>query len=130
MGSTSSAGLKPFPNPSLLWRFGSVLVTAGIIGGAFGAHAIKQRVTPAQAEAWNTASHYSIYGGLGLLLISLHPRFPYHRFAGPAIALGTLIFSGSIMGLVLDKEKKYRFLGPITPIGGSLMMAGFLALAF
>jgi len=130
IGSTGSAGLKPFPNPALLWKTGSVLVTAGIVAGAFGAHAIKQRVTPSQAESWSTASHYAIYGGLGLLGMSLHPRFAYHRFAGPALALGTVIFSGSIMGLVLDKDKKFRFLGPITPMGGLLMMAGFFAMAF
>lgn len=47
-----------------------------------------------------------IFGGLGLLLLSFHPRFAYHRFAGPAIAAGSLIFSGSIFGLILDKDKQ------------------------
>jgi uncharacterized membrane protein YgdD (TMEM256/DUF423 family) len=42
-----------------------------------------------------------VYNGLALLLVSMHPRFATHRFAGPAIALGGLAFSGSIMGLVL-----------------------------
>ena len=46
-----------------------------------------------------------IYNGLGLLLVSLHPRFSFHRFAGPAIAVGSLLFSGSIMTLVLARDR-------------------------
>ncbi len=43
--------------------------------------------------------------GLGLLAISLHPRFSVHRWAGPAIVAGGGLFSGSIFPLVLDRER-------------------------
>lgn len=46
-----------------------------------------------------------MYNGLALLLVSLHPRFSSHRFSGPAIAAGGLIFSGSIMALVLGGDR-------------------------
>jgi hypothetical protein len=40
-----------------------------------------------------------------MLLISLHPRFAAHKFAGPAIAGGGFVFSSTIMALVLDRDK-------------------------
>jgi uncharacterized membrane protein YgdD (TMEM256/DUF423 family) len=66
---------------------------------------------------------FQIFNGLGLLVVSMHPRLGSHRFAGPAIALGTVLFSGSIMALVLTKDLK--FLGPVTPLGGIIMIAGY-----
>lgn len=75
------------------------------------------------------------------MLVSLHPRFAVHRFAGPAIALGSVVFSGSIFALVVNRDKyaspvansrhpvtndklRFKWLGPITPLGGTIMMAG------
>jgi hypothetical protein len=46
-----------------------------------------------------------IFNGLALFAISMHPRFSMHKFAGPAIAGGGIVFSGSIMALVLWREK-------------------------
>lgn len=65
-----------------------------------------------------------IYNGLGLLLVSMHPRFAGHRFAGPAILAGSIAFSGSIFGLVLGGDSA-KFLGPVTPLGGLTFMAGY-----
>ena len=48
-----------------------------------------------------------IYNGIALLALSLHPRFSRHRIAGPAIFMGTTIFSGSIWALTLDRERRY-----------------------
>ncbi|KDQ63653.1 hypothetical protein JAAARDRAFT_189204 [Jaapia argillacea MUCL 33604] len=123
--------LTTYPNPAFLWRVGALLTTAGVIAGAFGAHGLKRRpgITPDNIHAWETAAHYTIYNGLSLLLISLHPRFSTHRFAGPAIATGGFIFSSTIVALVLNRER-FKALGPITPMGGALMIAGYLSLAF
>ncbi|KAI0715279.1 hypothetical protein C8Q76DRAFT_730154 [Earliella scabrosa] len=133
---TSSTPLLPraagaFPGPGLLWRTGALIAAVGIVAGAFGAHGLQKKkgITTENLHAWQTASSYAIYNGLGLLLVSLHPRFSFHRFAGPAIAVGSLLFSGSIMTLVLARDR-FRWMGPITPIGGSIMIAGYLALAF
>lgn len=46
-----------------------------------------------------------IFNGLGLLAISLHPRFSTHRYAGMAILGGALLFSGSIAAMVLNRER-------------------------
>lgn len=44
-----------------------------------------------------------IGNGLGLMLVSMHRRFSVHPFAGPAILTGGVLFSGSIMVLVLKR---------------------------
>ncbi|ETW87345.1 hypothetical protein HETIRDRAFT_244337, partial [Heterobasidion irregulare TC 32-1] len=77
----------------------------GMIAGAFGSHGLKARpgITHEKVSAWTTAAHYTIFNGLGLLLVSNHPRFAIHRFAGPAIAVGGFIFSSSIMALILAR---------------------------
>ncbi|KAF9069147.1 hypothetical protein BDP27DRAFT_1326083 [Rhodocollybia butyracea] len=113
-----------------LWKAGAIITATAIGFGAFGAHGLKQRkdITPDRINAWNTAAHYAIFNGLGCLLVSMHPRFSAHRFAGPAIIAGTVAFSGSIFALTLNRDLK--FLGPITPLGGLLMIAGYLSLAF
>ncbi|KAG2072756.1 DUF423-domain-containing protein [Suillus decipiens] len=129
----SSTPLLPrdstFVTPSLLWKSGAILATVGMLAGAFGSHALKRRtgITAEGLSAWGTASHYAIFNGLALFVISMHPRFSTHRFAGPAIAGGGFVFSGTIMALVLWKLK---FFGPITPLGGITMIAGYIALAF
>ncbi|KAF7310985.1 DUF423-domain-containing protein [Mycena chlorophos] len=115
-------------NPTLLWKAGSAFVATGIITGAFGAHALSGRLSPDSLASFRTASTYSILNGLGLLVISGHPRFSTHRFAGPSIALGTLLFSGSIFALTLDRNLK--FLGPITPLGGMLLISGYISMIF
>jgi len=114
---------------SLLWRSGALLTATGMIAGAFGSHGLKSRLTPDQLSAWGTAANYAIFNGIALLAISLHPRFAAHRFAGPAIAAGGLVFSSTIFALTLSRDR-FRFLGPITPLGGSFMIAGYIALAF
>ncbi|KAI6044926.1 hypothetical protein EDC04DRAFT_177652 [Pisolithus marmoratus] len=137
---------RSVPSP-FLWRSGALLVTAGMVVGAFGAHALQRRpgITADNLLAWRTASNYAIMNGLGLLLISMHPKFSTHRLAGYAILGGGVVFSGSIMALVLWKKyalitvagpcrsayfSRMKFLGPITPLGGVIMMAGYAALAF
>ncbi|KAH9064277.1 hypothetical protein EDB87DRAFT_1396058 [Lactarius vividus] len=125
LSSRPSSG--SFPSALLLWR----TVAAGMLAGAFGAHGLKSKagITPDQVSAFSTAAHYAIYNGLGLCLISLHPRFSTHRFAGPAIAVGGFIFSTSIMALVFNKERS-RLFGPVTPLGGMLAILGYISLAF
>ncbi|KAG0708966.1 hypothetical protein DFH29DRAFT_993814 [Suillus ampliporus] len=130
----SSTPLLPrgstFVTSSLLWKGGAILAAAGMIAGAFGSHGLKRRsgITPEGLSAWGLASHYAIFNGLALLVLSMHPRFSTHKFAGPAIAGGGLVFSGSIMALVLWGQR-FKFLGPITPMGGIAMIAGYIALA-
>lgn len=52
-----------------------------------------------------------VYNGLALMMLSLHPRFSVHRFAGPAIVGGGLVFSGSIWCLVAARERYVAYSG-------------------
>ncbi|TFL06624.1 hypothetical protein BDV98DRAFT_559729 [Pterulicium gracile] len=114
----------------LIWKAGAVLTAGGIATGAFGAHGLKAKagITLDKIDSWKSASHYAMLNGLGLLLISRHPRFATH-WAPLAIAGGATVFSTSIFALVLDRDR-FKFLGPITPMGGMAMIIGYLALAF
>ncbi|KAH8110658.1 hypothetical protein DFH11DRAFT_1619512 [Phellopilus nigrolimitatus] len=124
-------GTTSFLSPRLLWKTGVAFAAVGVIAGAFGAHGLKKRpgIDADKIHSWETAAHYSIYNGLALMLLSMHPRFSLHRFAGPAIAAGGLVFSSSIVALVLNRDR-FKFLGTATPMGGAVMIAGYLSLLF
>ncbi|KAF8756206.1 hypothetical protein RHS01_04720 [Rhizoctonia solani] len=117
--------------PAFLWRTGAIYTFIGIATGAFGAHGLSKRpgILPAQIDSWKTAAHYAAINGVALMAVSLHPKFSTHRVAGPSIALGAALFSGSIYALVLNRDR-FKFLGPVTPLGGVALLAGYAALAF
>ncbi len=101
----------------------------GVAAGAFGAHALRARVDAAQLAVWHTAVLYQLVHGLGLLLVSalhtqLHPV--WQRWAVRLMLAGILMFSGSLYLLVLAGQ---RWLGAITPLGGSLMLLGWALVA-
>ena len=97
--------------------------------GAFGAHGLKNRVTPIQLEWWHTATEYFFYHALGLLAIGiLMKAIPGLSLKLPAgfIQAGIIIFCGSLYIMALGAP---RWLGAITPIGGLSMIIGWLSLA-
>jgi len=98
-----------------------------VVAGAFGAHGLKARLEPAQLEAWVTATQYHLVHSLVLLALALFAAHSGKSIKWPAslFSVGILLFSGSIYLLVLTK---LRFLGPITPIGGLLLILGWLSL--
>ncbi|KAK4687446.1 hypothetical protein P7C73_g2667, partial [Tremellales sp. Uapishka_1] len=119
-------------NPSTIWRSGALLTGAGMSFGAFGSHSLRSRF-PSLPErshtSWSTASSYLIYNGIALLAISLSPRVlapspRRYRIAASMILGGALTFSGSIFALVIWREKVGKILGPLTPLGGLVMIAG------
>ena len=97
--------------------------------GAFGAHALKLRLTPDLLAIFDTASRYQMFHALALLAagwaVSQWPSASA-RAAGWCFVAGTVVFSGSLYALSLSGV---RALGAITPIGGVLFMAGWLLLA-
>ncbi|KXS13537.1 DUF423-domain-containing protein [Gonapodya prolifera JEL478] len=107
--------------------------------GAFGAHGLKASLAKhpdgaARMKNWDTAAHYHLIHSVALLAIgfkqssqSATPLNKYFEYAGWLWATGVTFFSGSIYLLVLDSEKRYtRPLIPITPLGGSLLISGWL----
>lgn len=98
--------------------------------GAFGAHALKKMLPPDLLAVYQTAVNYHVYHALGLLavgLLALHlPESALLRWAGILLAVGVLVFSGSLYALSLSGIRK---LGAITPFGGVALIAGWLLLA-
>ena len=99
--------------------------------GAFGAHGLKARVDASMLQTWATASEYHIFHALALLLTGvLAKQFADASgvvIAGWVLFSGMAIFSGSLYLLVLTGQ---RWLGAITPIGGTLLIIGWLWLAW
>ena len=109
---------------------GSALGFVAVAAGAFGAHALRARLTPGDLEIFETAARYQMYHALALLGVAWAvSRWPGSAAvtAGWFFLAGTLVFSGSLYLLVLTGQ---RWLGAVTPIGGVALLAGWLALAW
>ncbi len=92
--------------------------------GAFAAHGLKDALAPVALGWWQTAVQYQMWHAVGLIALSTLPG----RLGLPAvlIAAGTIVFSGSLYIMALTG---LRWLGAVTPLGGLLMIAGWLLLA-
>ncbi|KAI9183628.1 hypothetical protein H9P43_004546 [Blastocladiella emersonii ATCC 22665] len=123
-----------------LWTTGCLLAASGVCLGAFGAHGLRKVVTDAsKIKSWETAAHYQLLHSVGIL-VSLAMRASDRGASSPTAATplsllparlftaGTLMFSGSIYCLVLNPAR-FRWMGPITPLGGLCMIGGWVALA-
>ena len=117
-------------NGSLLLALGAVSGAISVILGAFGAHALKARLSADVLSAFQTAVQYQMMHSLALIAVGLwllrHPEDMLSRYAALAFCFGILFFSGSLYGLTLGGP---RWLGPVTPIGGTLFIAGWLLFA-
>lgn len=102
-----------------------------VILGAFGAHGLKERVTPEQLAWWHTGVNYHFWHALGLfgigLLLLNQPALNAARSAGWLLQVGIVIFSGSLYAMTLGAP---RWFGAITPIGGLAFIAGWAVLAW
>lgn len=111
---------------------GAILILISIVLGAFGAHALKEVLLPAELASFETGVRYQMYHGLALLAIGLNTNaFGFSlKWVFNLILVGVILFSGSIYGLSLDElmQLKFSFLGPITPLGGLLMIIGWTIL--
>ncbi len=98
-----------------------------VVAGAFGAHGLKARLDPSQLDAWVTATQYHLLHSVVLLALALFAAQSGRSIRLPAglFSSGMLLFSGSIYLLALTKM---RWLGPVTPIGGVLLILGWLSL--
>ena len=108
---------------------GSILCGLGVILGAFGAHGLRERLTPEMLVVFETGVRYHLIHGLGLLAIAWAvSRWPdtYLNIAGYLFVAGILIFSGSLYVLAITG---IRWLGAITPIGGVCLIIGWGLLA-
>ena len=114
-----------------LRKLAAALGASGVSLGAFGAHALKGVLSkkPEGANNWKTAVSYQLLHAVALLSLSCleegRPRKYQDGWSGGKVmALGTVLFSGSIYLLTLDIGPK-RILGPTTPVGGLLLIGGW-----
>jgi uncharacterized membrane protein YgdD (TMEM256/DUF423 family) len=103
-----------------------------VAAGAFGAHALRDRLSAPMLQVFQTGVTYEMYHALGLLGVGiLLARFsidgsPWLTAAGGLFIVGTVLFSGSLYLLALTGT---TWLGAITPLGGVAFLLGWLALA-
>jgi uncharacterized membrane protein YgdD (TMEM256/DUF423 family) len=114
----------------LILTIGGAYGGLSVIFGAFAAHALKNKLTEEQLKSFETGVKYQMYHALMLIIIGI--IFPFIETSQVVMAwcfiIGTLFFSFSIYGLVLSSSagKKLVFLGPVTPLGGLLLVAGWI----
>jgi uncharacterized membrane protein YgdD (TMEM256/DUF423 family) len=100
----------------------------GVALGAFGAHALRARLEPRDLEIYETGVRYQMYHAFALLAVAwlLSRNVPGAANAGWAFIAGTLFFSGSLYLMALTG---WRWLGPVTPLGGVAFLVGWVLLA-
>jgi uncharacterized membrane protein YgdD (TMEM256/DUF423 family) len=110
-------------------RVGALSGFLAVLVGAFGAHALRARLSPELLQTFETGTRYQMFHALALLHVGMvaerEPR-PGLRAAGWLFVIGTVLFSGSLYALALSGT---RFFGAITPLGGLCFLIGWLALA-
>jgi len=110
---------------------GALAGLLAVVLGAFGAHALRGQVDASMLAVFNTGAQYQMYHALALLMVGvLAHLFPAQKllcWSGSFFIAGILLFSGSLYALALTHIKWF---GPVTPIGGTAFMIGWLLLAF
>lgn len=114
-----------------------ILVAGAVAGllavalGAFGAHALRGRLSPAELQVWQTAVQYHQWHALALTVLGaiglLRPDWDVLRWVAGLMLAGLVLFSGSLYLLCLLGE---RWLGAVTPVGGSLWLVAWALAAW
>ncbi|MGH7510858.1 MAG: DUF423 domain-containing protein [Gemmatimonadales bacterium] len=113
----------------LFFGLGAVFALCSVAAGAFGAHALRARLSPEHLAVFETAARYQMYHALGLCAVAWAvTRWPgaLPRWAGWLFVVGTVLFSGSLYLLALTGT---RWPGAIAPLGGVALLAGWSCLA-
>lgn len=114
--------------------FATILGGLAVIFGAFGAHALKKILSEDQLKSFETGVKYQMYHAIVLLIIGFNFNLETNseKYMVYAFMAGIILFSFSIYALVISsaKNKKLTFLGPITPLGGLLLIIGWCLLFY
>jgi uncharacterized membrane protein YgdD (TMEM256/DUF423 family) len=111
---------------SRLLGAGALLAGLGVALGAFGAHALRNSLSPAALGWWQTGVDYQMWHAIALVALSA-VNLPRLRLPAATLGLGVLVFSGSLYLMALTDA---RWLGAVTPLGGSLLILGWSGLAY
>jgi uncharacterized membrane protein YgdD (TMEM256/DUF423 family) len=117
-------------------RLALILLALAVVVGAFGAHAIRDRIDEQLYNAWQTGVQYHFYHALGMIAVTL---IMYADWMDPKkgkwvirfLSAGIVLFSGSLyaMGLGSLSGLDLSWLGPVTPLGGLCFIAGWVMAA-
>lgn len=117
-----------------------ILITGALLGmlsvvlGAFGAHGLKELVTPEQLVTFETGVKYQMYHALLLLFVggTTFLEQKTKKTIGVLVLVGVLFFSGSIYGLATNDLSSFNFktIALITPVGGSFLIAAWVIMLF
>lgn len=117
--------------PTFIIAMGATLAFLAVVFGAFGAHALKSKLSSEYLLVYQTGVDYQFYHALALIIVGvlakLFPEMTSLWISALLFILGILLFSGSLYGLAISGQK---WLGPITPIGGLAFLAGWVYLAW
>lgn len=109
---------------------GSLNASVAVIMGAFGAHALREKLTTDMMSVYQTAVQYHFFHALGLFVVAFvigqYPHVRVSRWSGWLMLIGIILFSGSLYGLSLSGA---RWLGAITPVGGTAFIISWTLLA-
>ena len=108
---------------------GAIFMALSVLLGAFGAHALKTRLTPDMILIYKIGVEYQFYHSLGLLFTGLIGFQIQSKWVGRTamfLGVGIILFSGSLYLIALSGIKA---IGAITPIGGLSFVAGWISLA-
>lgn len=110
---------------------GLCAMALGVILGAFGAHGLKDKIEPNLLAAYQTGVEYHMYHALGLILVGMlafhFPQAAGLKWGSWLLLLGILLFSGSLYFMAISG---IRWLGAITPLGGTAFIVGWLWIAW
>ena len=116
--------------PKIFLAVGGLYGLLGVALGAFGAHGLRDRLEASQLSSWQTAVQYQLIHAVALIVVGvwlLHTGAVALRYAGGLFVAGVALFSGSIYLLILTSA---TWLGPVTPLGGAALMAGWLGVIY
>jgi uncharacterized membrane protein YgdD (TMEM256/DUF423 family) len=113
---------------------GASLACIAVILGAFGAHALKAKLEPEQLQVFETGVRYQMYHAIAVIITGLlfdKVNSSMLNYSSLFFIAGIILFSGSLY-LLASKNllgvENWKFLGPITPLGGFCFIAGWLFL--
>jgi uncharacterized membrane protein YgdD (TMEM256/DUF423 family) len=107
---------------------------SAVILGAFGAHALKEVLSESQLSSFQTGVRYQFFHGLAILILSFNMNYFTKRLSSiiKIMSVGIILFSFSIYLLNIQDLVGFSmsYLGPITPIGGLLLITSWIGLFF
>lgn len=112
----------------------SILGAIAVMLGAFGAHILKEKLSPELLSTFETGVRYQFYHVIALFIAGIvmkESKNKFLQYAGISFIIGILFFSGSLY-LISTHEiiglTNYKWLGPVTPIGGLFLITGWICM--